>query len=72
MKTLKKEKSLKNVDLKYVLTPFDQEKILSGAAGCNCDCIVGSSWLVAGSLTVDGFEQPFYYARPGDIIIIYE
>jgi len=52
-------KTLKDLKLKYVLTPFDQSKILSGVAGtCNCRVVDGNTLYIADTLYIDGEVAP--------------
>lgn len=48
------KKKIKNLDVKYVLSPLEQSQIVSGAAGaeCNCNVIVGNIWFIANTLII--------------------
>jgi len=62
-------KSIKDFDVKYVLSPFEEEKVLSGAVGCNCRVYDYYYPVVAGTLYVDGMEMPFHFWQDGDTCI---
>lgn len=61
-------KSIKDFDVKYVLSPLDQESVLCGAAACRCTVYLNGGSLVAGTLYVDGIPMPIHWLQDGDII----
>ena len=53
-------KSIKDFEVKYVLTPLEEKEVISGSLGCACT-VYGPQIAIANKLYVDGIPTDYHF-----------